>query len=72
MTIAKGIKLSRYRASNLMKLLGLVDCQSPKHRYKKCVTAHVEIPNYLVHQFAVAEPNPVWVGDVTYIWSGNR
>ncbi|GHC05791.1 hypothetical protein GCM10007290_38350 [Providencia stuartii] len=55
-----------------MKLLGLVDCQSPKHRYKKCVTAHVEIPNYLVHQFAVAEPNPVWVGDVTYIWSGNR
>jgi putative transposase len=27
----KGINLSRYRARNLMKKLGLVSCQQPKH-----------------------------------------
>lgn len=32
----------------------------------------MEIPNYLVRQFAVTKPNQVWVGDVTYIWTGNR
>lgn len=71
MVTAKGTKLSRYRASNLMKLLGLVSCQKLKHRYKKAPQKHVEIPNYLGRQFAVTEPDQVWVVDVTYIWAGN-
>ncbi len=33
---------------------------------------HVVIPNYLERQFAVTEPNQVWCGDVTYIWTGKR
>ena len=33
---------------------------------------HVAIPNYLERQFAVTEPNQVWCGDVTYIWTGKR
>ncbi|MFB9086752.1 IS3 family transposase [Erwinia tracheiphila] len=33
---------------------------------------HVEIPNLLARQFAVTEPNQVWCGDVTYIWTGKR
>lgn len=68
----KHIKLTRYRASKIMKSLGLVSCQSPKHRYKRATQEHIEIPNHLRRQFAVTEPNQVWVGDVTYVWTGNR
>ncbi|EPC0458920.1 IS3 family transposase [Escherichia coli] len=39
----------------------------------KCqVIAPSRIPNYLERQFAVTEPNQVWCGDVTYIWTGKR
>lgn len=62
-----GAPLTRYRATKVMKVLGLVSCQLPKHRYKKASQDHVEIPNYLARQFTVTAPN-----DVTYIWVGNR
>ncbi len=68
----KQVPLTRYRATQIMKSLGLVSCQMRKHRYTKSTQEHVEIPNHLGRQFAVTEPNQVWVGDVTYIWSGNR
>ena len=55
-----------------MKQLGLVSRQLPKHRYRKATQEHIEIPNHLDRQFAVTAPNEVWVGDVTYIWSGQR
>ncbi len=67
-----GISLSRYRATKFMKQLGLVSCQLPKHRYNLKRQEHIEIPNHLDRQFAVTAPNQVWVGDVTYIWAGNR
>ncbi|EOX3410857.1 IS3 family transposase [Vibrio cholerae] len=70
-THTKKVRLSRYRASKLMKQMGLVSCQQPKHRYKKVTPEHIEIPNHLGRQFAVTEPNQVWVGDVTYIWAGS-
>ncbi len=41
-------------------------------RYKRGGHEHVAIPNYLERQFAVTEPNQVWCGDVTYIWTGKR
>ena len=69
---ARGINLSRYRASRLMKTLGLVSCQLPSHKYKKASQVHVNAPNKLDRQFCVLEPNKVWCGDVTYIWSGRR
>ena len=66
------ITLTRYRASNFMKRLGLVSCQLPQHSYKKATKEHVAIPNLLNRQFDVTAPNKVWCGDVTYIWTGNR
>lgn len=72
MVTAQGIALSRYRASKLMKGLNLVSCQSPKHRYRKVKQEHIAILNHLDRQFAVTSPNQVWVGDVTYVWTGNR
>ena len=69
---AQGTSLSRYRATRLMKQLGLVSCQLPKHAYKKADREHIEIPNHLDRQFQVTKPNQIWCGDVTYVWTGNR
>ena len=69
---ARGMPLSRYRASKLMKALKLISCQLPDHSYKKANQEHVAIPNTLDRQFSVAKPNQVWCGDVTYIWIGKR
>lgn len=55
----KQVHLTRYCATKLMKLLGLVICKTPKHRYKTATQEHVEIPNYLAHQFTVIEPDQV-------------
>ena len=67
---AEGIPLSRYRASKRMKALGLVSKQQPTHRYKKVDQPHTAIPNRLGRQFDVACPDQVWVGDITFIWTG--
>ncbi|KAA1151069.1 IS3 family transposase, partial [Pseudoalteromonas fuliginea] len=65
-------ELSRYRAAKLMVKLKLESCQVPQHSYKRGGKEHLEIPNLLDRQFDVVEPDTVWCGDVTYIWTGNR
>ena len=55
-----------------MKEQGLVSCQLASHKYKKATQAHVAIPNTLERQFAVTQPDQVWCGDITFIWTGNR
>ena len=72
MVTTAGTPLSRYRAGRRMKLLGLVSSQQPAHRYKKADQPHVNIPNRLDRAFDVAEPNQVWAGDITYVWTGKR
>ena len=72
MVSAKGMALSRYRASKMMKTLGLVSCQVKAHRYKKSSVEAIKVPNTLDRKFAVSAPNQVWCGDVTYIWSGRQ
>jgi len=66
------LPISRYRAGKMMKQLRLQSCQLPKHNYKKALQEHITIPNLLDRQFSPSKPNEVWVGDVTYIWAGNR
>lgn len=68
----RGLPLSRYVATRLMKEQGLVSCQLPSHKYKKAKQEHAAIPNTLERQFAVTEPDQVWCGDITFIWTGNR
>jgi len=59
-------------STKLMKELELVSCQMPSHRYKKVGQEHVAVANKLDRQFAVTQPNKIWCGDVTYIWTGRR
>jgi putative transposase len=68
----RGLAMSRYVATRLMKEQGLVSCQLPSHKYKKATQPHVAIPNTLERQFAVCQPDQVWCGDITFIWTGNR
>ncbi|WP_241324225.1 IS3 family transposase [Citrobacter freundii] len=72
MATLRGFRMGRWLAGRLMKELGLVSCQQPTHRYKRVGHEHIAIPNRLERQFAVTEPNQVWCGDVTYIWTGKR
>ena len=72
MATLRGFRMGRWLAGRLMKELGLVSCQQPTHRYKRGGQVHVAIPNHLERQFAVTEPNQVWCGDVTYVWTGKR
>ena len=69
---ARGTALSRYRAGNIMRLLGLQSSQPSSPKYKKSNNEHLAVPNKLEREFNVTEPNKVWCGDVTYIWIGTR
>lgn len=72
MLTPNGVPMSRYRAGRLMKYLNLSSCQPGKHQYKNARQEHTCLPNLLERQFAVPEPDRVWCGDITYIWTGNR
>lgn len=65
-TLQHGIKLTRYRASKLMKNLGLQSKQK-KHRYKHKDEKHAVFDNVLDREFYPTAPNQVWTGDVTYV-----
>lgn len=69
-THTHGVKMGRWLAGQLMKELTIASCQVPAHKYKRGGNEHIEIPNLLDRQFAVTQPNQVWCGDVTYIWTG--
>ncbi len=68
----EGINIGRYLVRSLMKESGLVCKQPGPHKYKRATVEHVDIPNRLNRQFNVTQPDEVWCGDITYIWTGKR
>lgn len=62
--------VSKNRLARLMRVGGV----RSKHRRKYRVTTHSNhrrpvAPNLLSREFSAAEPNRVWVGDITFIWT---
>jgi putative transposase len=67
-----GILIGRFKVRRLMAECGLTCKQPGPHAYKTATVERPDIPNRLDRQFDVQEPNKVWCGDITYIWTGRR
>jgi len=66
--LARGIRVGKERVQKLMKLHGIR--AKGKRRFKVTTDSNHDLPiapNLLDRQFSVAEPDRVWVGDITYI-----
>ena len=66
--LARGIRVGKERVQKLMQLHGIR--AKGKRRFKVTTDSKHDLPispNLLDRQFNVAEPDKVWVGDITYI-----
>ena len=66
--LARGIRVGKERVQKLMQLHGIR--AKGKRRFKITTDSRHDLPiapNLLGQQFNVAEPDKVWVGDITYI-----
>ena len=66
--VARGISVGKERVQKLMQLHGVK--ARGKRRFKVTTDSRHELPisaNLLNREFSVAEPDRVWVGDITYI-----
>ncbi|CDS53812.1 Mobile element protein [Polaromonas sp. CG9_12] len=66
--VARGIAVGKQRVQKLMQLHGIR--AKGKRRFKVTTDSNHKLPispNLLNREFAVAEPDKVWVGDITYI-----
>lgn len=66
----QGFQVSRRRIGRLMKQAGL-ECKTKK-KFKATTDskhAYPVAPNLLNREFQVDQPNQVWVGDITYVWT---
>jgi len=68
----QGHTVGRYKAKSLMKEAELVSKQHKKHRYKVAEEESKIADNKLNREFAVEQPDQVWCGDVTYVWTGSQ
>jgi len=64
--------IGRFKVRSLMKEAGLVSKQPKPPAYKTEKVERPDIPNHLDRQFDVKQPNQVWCGDITYVWSQGR
>lgn len=66
----RGVKCGRHRIANLMKERGLRARAARKFRKTKDSSSRMTFAeNLLGRQFAVSEPNRIWVGDITFLRS---
>ncbi|MDZ4209024.1 IS3 family transposase [Rhodoferax sp.] len=66
--LARGIPVGKQRVQKLMQLHGIR--AKGKRRFKVTTDSNHDLPispNLLNREFTVAEPDKVWVGDITYI-----
>ena len=66
--VARGVPVGKQRVQKLMELHGIR--AKGKRRFKVTTDSHHKLPispNLLNREFSVAEPDKVWVGDITYI-----
>jgi transposase InsO family protein len=66
--LARGIAVGKQRVQKLMQLHGIR--AKGKRRFKVTTDSSHKLPispNLLNREFSVAEPDKVWVGDITYI-----
>ena len=68
-----GTRCSRKRVARLMRQAELAGCRrSRRTRTTHSDPTHTPAPNLVARAFTVAEPNQLWVGDITYVstWEG--
>ena len=67
-----GETIGRFKTRRLMKEANLVSKQPKPAVYKIAKVERPDIPNHLNREFQVEQPNQVWCGDITYVWSQGR
>jgi transposase InsO family protein len=68
---ADGFAVGRYTARRLMRQAA-VAVRRPRRRHPVTTDSrhrHAVAPNLLARQFDVAQPDQVWAGDITYLWT---
>ena len=68
---AQGVRCARKRVARLMRAAGLVGC----HRRRRARTTvadptHAPAPNLVARDFTAPAPDRLWLGDITYLATG--
>ena len=67
---AQGKRIGEHRVARLMRTSAIRAKTTLKWRATTdSAHQHPVVPNMLNRQFAVAAPNRVWAGDITYVWT---
>ena len=67
---AQGQRIGEHRVARLMRMGAIRAKRINKWRTTTdSAHAYPVVPNTLNRQFAVAQPNRVWAGDITYVWT---